>query len=241
MTETEDTPQTEPSGQRRHPIWTIAGWLGIALFVLIYAVELTPHHGRPRTIAWIEANFGTAGLILLNIAVVAAFLALLPYRRPTKGVWKSKGTFLAFVIALMTEMFGWPLLLFLLAPLVEIPRVAPLWFDSVGHWPATVGTAMSFVGLALVAVGWQQIHRAEGLVTGGLYRYMRHPQYTGILLFTLGWIMHWPSVITLMLWPVLAIAYYRLARLEEEQAFEEFGGAYEVYSARTKRFIPFVI
>lgn len=229
------------SESKRSHLWTIAGWLGIALFVVIYAVELTPHHGRPKTLAWIEAHFGTAGLITLNIVIVAAFLALLPYRRPTKGTWKSKGAFLAFVIALMTEMFGWPLLLFLLSPLVDIPSVAPAWFDAVGHWPARVGTAISFVGLALVAVGWHQIHRAEGLVKTGLYRYMRHPQYTGILLFTLGWILHWPSVITLMLWPILAAAYVWLAKQEERQAFEEFGGAYEAYAARTKRFIPFVV
>jgi protein-S-isoprenylcysteine O-methyltransferase Ste14 len=226
---------------KRSNIWTIAGWLGIALFVVIYAVELAPHHGRPRTLAWIEAQFGTGGLILLNILIVAAFLALLPYRRSTKGTWKSKGTFLAFVIALMTEMFGWPLLIFLLSPLVEIPRIAPAWFDAVGHWPARVGTAISFFGLALVALGWHQIHRAEGLVTTGLYRYMRHPQYTGILLFTLGWILHWPSVITLLLWPILAAAYFWLARHEERLAFEEFGGAYEAYSARTKRFIPYLL
>lgn len=229
------------SEAKRSNLWTIAGWLGIALFVLIYAVELTPHHGRPKTLAWIEAHFGTAGLIMLNIAIVAAFLALLPYRRPTKGTWKSKGTFLAFVIALMTEMFGWPLVLFLLAPLVDIPRIAPAYFDALGHWPARAGTALSFVGIALIAVGWHQIHRADGLVTTGIYRYIRHPQYTGIFLFTLGWILHWPSVITLILWPVLTAAYVWLALFEEGQAREEFGPQYEDYARHTKRFLPGIL
>ncbi len=221
--------------------WSLLGWLGILLFVAIYAVELAPHHGRPVTLAWIGERFGRAGLILINILIVAAFLALLPYRRPSKGVWKGKGAFLAFVIALMTEMFGWPLVLFLVSPLVEIPRIAPAWFDAVGHWPARVGTAVSLVGILLVAWGWRQIHRADGLVSDGLYRWVRHPQYTGLLLFTLGWILHWPSLVTLLLWPLLAAAYIWLARQEERQALAEFGEEYAAYAARTKRFVPFVI
>jgi protein-S-isoprenylcysteine O-methyltransferase Ste14 len=155
-------------------------------------------------------------------------------------VWKSKGAFVAFVIALMTEMFGWPLVLFLAAPFFEIPRIAPAYFGAVGHWPAQAGTLLSLVGLALVALGWHQIHRAEGLITTGLYRFVRHPQYLGIFLFTLGWLLHWPSLVTLFLWPVLLAAYFWLARLEERQAVEQFGSAYTDYAARTKRFIPYL-
>ena len=230
------------SGKRKNwSPWTLLGWFAIALFVVIYAVELLPHHGRPVTLAWIDQHLGKGGLIALNILIVVAFLALLPYRRPTKGTWKSKGAFIAFVIALMTEMFGWPLILFLLSPLVDVPRIAPAYFDAVGHWPARMGTALSLIGLALIAIGWQQIHRAEGLVTSGIYRFMRHPQYTGILLFTLGWILHWPSVITLILWPILAAAYVWLALFEERQAQEEFREAYRAYAQRTRRFIPTIV
>lgn len=217
------------------------GWTGIALFVVIYGIELLPHHGPPITVSWIRETFGQAGLITLNILIVLAFLVLLPYRKPTRHIWKSRGTFIAFVIALMTEMFGWPLVLFLIAPAVEIPVIAPEYFQSIGHWPAAVGTALSLLGIALIAVGWMQIHRAEGLVTTGLYRRMRHPQYTGIMLFTLGWILHWPSIITLALWPVLMAAYVWLAMQEERQAREEFGDAYAKYQKRTKRFLPYVI
>lgn len=227
--------------RRGWSLWTVLGWLAIALFVVIYGVELLPHHGRPPTLRWIQDRLGTGGLIAVNIVIVLAFLALLPYRRPTKGVWKSKGAFAAFVIALMTEMFGWPLVLFLLSPLVEVPRIAPAYFQAVGHWPAVAGTALSLLGLALVAVGWHQIHRADGLVTGGLYRWVRHPQYTGLLLFTLGWILHWPSVVTLTLWPLLVVAYVWLARREEREALAELGVEYTAYAARTKRFIPGVV
>ncbi len=221
--------------------WTAFGWLGVAAFVVIYGVELLPHHGRPVTIAWLEQTFGRGGLIAINIAIVVAFLALLPYRRPSKGVWQSKGAFTAFVIALMTEMFGWPLVLFLLSPLVEVPRIAPRYFDAVGHWPAQLGTLLSLSGVALIAIGWQQIHRSTGLVTSGLYRWMRHPQYTGLQLFTLGWLLHWPSLVTLSLWPVLGVAYVWLARHEERQAIADFGDAYRDYAVRTKRFIPGVV
>jgi protein-S-isoprenylcysteine O-methyltransferase Ste14 len=220
---------------------TIIGWVAILLFVAIYGIELLPHHGPPVTVRWIEDAFGQAGLIVINIIIVLAFLALLPFRRPTKHIWKSRGTFIAFVIALMTEMFGWPLVIFLLSPLVDIPIVARPYFRAIGHWPATVGTAVSILGIALIAIGWAQIHRANALVTTGLYGYMRHPQYTGIILFTFGWILHYPSLITLVLWPILIAAYVWLAKQEEKQTMEEFGEDYVNYAKGTKRFIPLVI
>lgn len=220
---------------------TIVGWLALLLFILIYGIELLPHHGAPVTVRWMQNTFGRAGLILINIVIVLAFLALLPYRRPTKHIWKAQGTFVAFVIALMTEMFGWPLLLFLLSPLVNIPLIAKPYFRALGHWPAAVGTAVSILGLLLVAVGWIKIHRAEGLVTTGLYRYMRHPQYTGILLFTLGWILHYPCLLTLVLWPILVAAYVWLAKQEEKHALEMFGEVYARYAQGTKRFIPYLV
>jgi protein-S-isoprenylcysteine O-methyltransferase Ste14 len=229
------------SRETRSRLTAALGWTAIVLFAVIYAVELLPHHGRPATLRWIEETFGRGGLIALNILIVVGFLALLPYRRETKGTWKSKGAFVAFVIALMTEMFGWPLLLFLLSPLVEVPALASAWFGAVGHWPARVGTMVSFLGIVQIAAGWRQIHDARGLVTTGIYRWMRHPQYTGIFLFTLGWILHWPSVVTLALWPVLIAAYCWLALFEEKQARAEFGTEWDAYAARTRRFIPGIV
>lgn len=220
---------------------TSIGWLAIGLFVIIYGVELIPHHGPPITVRWIRETFGERTLLILNVLIVLSFLALLPYRRPTKGRWQSKGTFVAFVIALMTEMFGWPLLIYLLAPLVDVPIIAHRYFQYIGHWPATLGTVFSLSGVVLIAIGWTQIHQAKHLVTTGLYRYIRHPQYTGLLLFTFGWLLHWPSLVTLILWPFLAGAYVWLTRREEAQLLEEFGKDYSQYAQRSKRFIPFVI
>ncbi len=230
-------------GERK--IWltiqTVVGLGAIGLFFIIYGVELLPHHGPPVTVRWIREHLGQEALILINIAMVLAFLLLFRYRRPTKGVWSSRGVFIAFVIALMTEMFGWPLLLFLFAPLVDIPELTRNYFGFLGHWPAKVGTLFSLVGLVCIALGWQRIHRAQGLVTDGIYRWVRHPQYTGILLFITGWVLHWPTLITLILWPILVAAYVWLAQYEEKQLQEEFGDAYQAYARRVKRFIPYII
>jgi len=225
----------------RSKLRTTIGWVAITLFVAMYAGEFLPRHGPPVTIRWVEQTFGRSGLIALNIIVVLAFLALLPYRRPTKSAWKTHGTFIAFVIALMTEMFGWPLLIFLVSPVVDIPSLAPWMHQHFGHGAATAGTVISLAGIVLIAVGWVQIHGAEGMVTTGLYRLIRHPQYTGIFLFTAGWILHWPSVITLIIWPVLMGAYVWLAKQEEKAAMTEFGEPYCAYMKRTRMFIPYIV
>lgn len=229
--------QTQSEGSRSKYL-TWIGWTALVLFAAIYAVELFHHGGPPVTITWLRDTFGTGGLIVVNILIVVAFLALLPYRRSTISTWKSKGAFIAFVIALMTEMFGWPLVIFLVSPLVEVPSLWGVSRKLFGHAGPLIGTWMSMCGLLLIALGWHKIHAAQGLVTHGIYRYIRHPQYTGMFLFTLGWILHWPSVITLLLWPVLVTAYILLAKREEATVIAEFGDAYLAYAEKTPRFLP---
>ncbi len=217
------------------------GIVGVMGFLLIYGFELSPHHGAPASVRWIRENFGTAGLILINIAIVLAFLGLLTYRKPTKGIWKSKTAFIAFVIALMTEMFGWPLVIFILSPIFDVPVIARKYFETFGHLPAKIGTLISILGVVLISIGWAKIHKAEGLVTDGIYKFIRHPQYTGIFLFTLGWLIHWPSIITLILWPILTAAYIWLALQEEKELTAIYGEAYLEYASKTKRFIPYLV
>jgi protein-S-isoprenylcysteine O-methyltransferase Ste14 len=217
------------------------GFLALAVFVVIYGVELFSHHGPPVTVRWIETHLGRGGLIALNLLVAIAFLAFLPYRQATEGTWRSKGAFIAFVIALMTEMFGWPLLIFLLSPLVEIPSLREWAHRTLGHSGPVIGTWLSMLGLALIVLGWSKIHQATALVTTGIYRFIRHPQYTGIFLFTLGWLLHWPTITTLVLWPILMAAYVWLARREERDIEAQFGDAYRRYASRTPRFFPLLI
>jgi protein-S-isoprenylcysteine O-methyltransferase Ste14 len=234
------TKTTEVLDMRK--VFNYIGVIGVIGFLLIYGFELTPHHdGPPATVKWIRENFGTAGLIIINIAIVLTFLGLLTYRKPTKDTWKSKTAFIAFVIALMTEMFGWPLVLFILSPIFDVPVIARKYFETFGHFPARVGTLISIFGVVLISIGWAKIHKADGLVTDGIYKFIRHPQYTGIFLFTLGWLIHWPSVITLILWPILTLSYIWLALQEEKDLTASYGEAYLEYARKTKRFIPYLV
>lgn len=218
------------------------GMLAVALFIIIYGLELLPHHGPPITILWIKANLGQWGLIILNIAIILAFLLLLRYRKPTRGEWASKGVFTAFVIALMTEMFGFPLMIYLFSPLANADReVTRIYFTYMGYGITSIGVLLSILGVILIALGWYRIHRADRLVTTGIYRWMRHPQYTGMFLFVTGWMLHWMTLITLILYPIIIGAYIWLASFEEKQLIAEFGEDYKNYRHSVKKFIPYII
>jgi protein-S-isoprenylcysteine O-methyltransferase Ste14 len=215
------------------------GLLGIAGFLYLYAVKLFGQHGQTPGIAFLEKYVGPTGVILINIGVFACFLALLPYRLSSKEPrWKSKGAFLGFLIALFTEMFGLPLVIFIFSPFFNYPFVLPLSRKILGSFGMIAGTWITLAGIVLVVLGWHKIHKAKGLVTHGLYKYIRHPQYTGLFLIMLGWIMHFPTLLTLIIFPVLAVAYYWLARKEEGELEEVFGGEYRKYRDQTPRFFP---
>ena len=109
-----------------------------------------------------------------------------------------------------------------------------------------IGLVISLIGVLLVIFGWKEIHRRywskeEGkgqLVTSGIYAYIRHPQYTGFLLITLGMICEWATVPLLIMWPILAVLYYRLAEKEEADMEKEFGSKYIEYCRTTAMFVP---
>jgi protein-S-isoprenylcysteine O-methyltransferase Ste14 len=104
------------------------------------------------------------------------------------------------------------------------------------------GIAMFFIGGLLVMLGWSKIFNNKGnLVTDGIYKYVRHPQYLGILLATLSLIIYRFSPISLMLWPVLAIIYYRLARKEERDVESKFGEKYREYRRSVPMILPFSV
>lgn len=107
---------------------------------------------------------------------------------------------------------------------------------------------LTITGAGLIIWGWRDIYKyywskPEGrgqMVTRGLYGYIRHPQYTGFLLITLGMLFEWATLPLLIMWPVLVVLYYRLAKREEADMEAEFGDAYRQYRAHTAMFIPFV-
>jgi protein-S-isoprenylcysteine O-methyltransferase Ste14 len=137
-------------------------------------------------------------------------------------------------------MFGLPLVLYIFSPLFDYPFILPLSRKILGRFGMIVGTWLTLGGIVLVFLGWRQIHRAETLVTNGLYGYIRHPQYAGLLLIILGWLIHWPTLLTLILFPIIIMVYNRLAVREERELQEIFGTQYLKYKAQTPRFFPYL-
>lgn len=215
------------------------GFLGVAGFLYLYAVKLFGQHGKPATGVLLENYVGRSGLIVINILVFACFLALLPYRRPSeKKNWQSKGAFVGFLIALFTEMFGFPLIIYIFSPFFNYPLIVPFSRKIFGSVGMIAGTWMTLAGILLVVLGWKNIHRAENLVTRGVYRYIRHPQYAGLFLIVLGWLIHWPTLLTVLFFPILVGVYLWLAIKEEKNLEEDYGVIYENYKKRTPRFFP---
>jgi len=104
------------------------------------------------------------------------------------------------------------------------------------HDPQNV---LIIVGIWLVSAGWQRVYESQGeLVIDGVYRHMRHPQYTGIFVMTLGFMIQWPTLTTLILWPFVIWMYVRLAHREEQDALEQHSGEYRACMERTPMFIP---
>ncbi|HVM61085.1 MAG TPA: isoprenylcysteine carboxylmethyltransferase family protein [Verrucomicrobiae bacterium] len=192
-------------------------------------------------------NWFLVGFYILLLGVFL-FGILRPRRR---AEWRSAGVVQGWVIALYAEMYGWPLTMYLLAWVTGRGVWATEHFR--GHawaylfgWGDTgaivcdvIGQLLIAAGAVLALVGWRQIYRGSGeLVRTGLYRHIRHPQYAGFFLFLIGSIVNWPTLITLVMLPLLLMVYYRLAKAEEADALVQFGDEYRRYRAVTGMFWP---
>jgi len=96
-------------------------------------------------------------------------------------------------------------------------------------------------GLFLLSASWKVLYRAQRdhtLGVTGPYARFRHPQYLAFMVIMMGFLIQWPTLPTLMMFPVLVWIYVRLARREEEEALAEFGEQYARYAENTPRFLP---
>lgn len=196
------------------------------------------------------AHSGAWGIALIVIVLASWFLYR--YLAPkTWREWASAGVIQAFIIALYAEMYGFPLTIYLLIRFFGIDQTylsASLWSTLLGLGETgmmismILGYLILFVGLGIFIAGWRQLHRARQenrIITDRLYGLVRHPQYTGLFIGIFGeGIVHWPTIFSIVLFPVIVLAYTMLARSEERKMLTQFGETYEVYQRRVPRFIP---
>jgi protein-S-isoprenylcysteine O-methyltransferase Ste14 len=200
--------------------------------------------------------YGLWFLVFINSAIFILFA--LTFFRPASGRdWRSFGAFSAFIVALFTEMYGFPLTIYFLSGWLQTRFPGVDWFShDAGHllemlfgWKANphfgpfhiLSFAFIIAGFYVIARAWRVLwsaQREHRLAITGPYAVVRHQQNVGFILVMFGFLLQWPTLLTLAMFPVLVWMYVRLARREERDALNEFGPAYAAYCARTPGFIP---
>ena len=202
-----------------------------------------------------DTGYGLWALVVFNSLLFIVF-AVSFFHPSSKRDWRVMGGFSAFIVALFTEMYGYPLTVYLLTgplggliPGVDLSHNAGhLWSDLIGwkgdpHVSPFHLASYAFIGggFWLIAAAWRILYAAQKkgtLATTGPYARVRHPQYLGLILIMVGFLLQWPTLATLAMFPILALVYRRLAIREECEVEAEFGAEWDGYVETTPRFLP---
>lgn len=201
----------------------------------------------------ISFAYGIWSLVVVNVGLFAFFI--ISFLTPVKKrEWRSMGATLAFFVALFTEMYGFPLTIYILTGMLgsKYPALNPfshasghLWLTFLGGGATMmvvihiISDGLVIIGFSIMWKGWKLIHGAKGgLVTEGPYKYVRHPQYSGLFIIMSGMLIQWPTIITALMFPVLIFVYYRLSKREEDEMLKLFGDEYRRYMGKTPMFVP---
>ncbi len=206
-----------------------------------------------------SSSYGLWGLVVLNSAVFLMF-AFSFFKPQTARDWRTFGAFAAFIVALFVEMYGFPLTIYVLSGWLQTryPGLDILSHEAGHLWATLLGDKgfggdphtgvlhlLSFAflggGFWLLSNAWNVLYHAQRrqtLAVSGPYARIRHPQYVAFVLILLGFLLQWPTVLTLLMFPVLLIMYGRLAITEEAEMRAQFGAEFDRYAASTPRFIP---
>jgi len=199
--------------------------------------------------------YGLWVLVAVNSAIFILF-SISFFHPQSRRDWRAMGAFSAFLVALFTEMYGFPLTIYLLSGWLgsRFPALAPthagghLFNDLIGwkldpHLSPFHLASYAFIGggFWIISAAWTRLLKAQQagvLAVDGLYSRLRHPQYLGLMVVMVGFLLQWPTLLTLAMFPVLVFAYTRLARSEEREVAGHFGQVWADYAAQTPRFIP---
>lgn len=202
------------------------------------------------------AAYGLWPLVIINATIFVVFAFSFTHPRSGRD-WRSFGAFSAFIVALFTEMYGFPLTIYMLSGWLQTryPGVDLLSHNNGHLWETLFGwtgdphlnpihllsDGVIVAGFLLLGSAWSVLYRAQRtqtLATSGVYAHLRHPQYVAFILIMAGLLIQWPTILTLVMFPILVVMYVRLALREERAMVATFGTTYAQYAAQTPRFLP---